>query len=275
MIRTIALLRNTPTFALALAAVALTASAASAQQTADEWLEHCRRDSGSRVSHCEVRETTVASTGSFTVNARPNGGIRVEGWDRPDVLVRARIQATADTQAEAQRIANEIAIEIAAGRARSDGPRTSGRGQGWSVSFDVFAPRSTNLEAETTNGSISVTDLNSRVDVRTTNGGISLARVGGDVRGRTTNGGLDVTLAGDSWNGSGLDLHTTNGGVTVNLPANYSARLTAETVNGGMSTDFPVTLQGRIGRRLEAELGRGGAPIRVVTTNGPVRLRRI
>ena len=45
------------------------------------------------------------------------------------------------------------------------------------------------------------------------------------------------------------------------------------TVNGGVDIDFPVTVQGKIGRRITTDLGRGGATIRLMTTNGGVDIR--
>jgi hypothetical protein len=74
--------------------------------------------------------------------------------------------------------------------------------------------------------------------------------------------------------GDGLDVQTTNGGVTVLVPESYSAELLVATTNGGFDIDFPVTIQGRIGRQLRTSLGEGGSPIRVATTNGGVRLAR-
>ena len=43
-----------------------------------------------------------------------------------------------------------------------------------------------------------------------------------------------------------------------------------------MSVDFPltVTVQGRLTQRINATLGQGGAPVRVVTTNGPLVIKR-
>jgi DUF4097 and DUF4098 domain-containing protein YvlB len=94
------------------------------------------------------------------------------------------------------------------------------------------------------------------------------------VHGGTTNGSVGVELSGDRWNGQGLDLRTTNGSVRLTLPSNYSAHLTTGTVNGGMNIDFPITLQGRINREISTDIGQGGAPIRVVTTNGGVSVRK-
>ena len=57
------------------------------------------------------------------------------------------------------------------------------------------------------------------------------------------------------------------------MPAAYNARLVTGTVNGGLEVDFPVTVQGKINRRLDVTLGRGGPTVRATTTNGGVVIR--
>ena len=82
---------------------------------------------------------------------------------------------------------------------------------------------------------------------------------------------------GTRWEGGGgLDAETTNGPVSLAIPDNYSAELEFGTVNGPMTVGFPltVTIQGKVGRRIITKLGAGGAPIRAVTTNGPVEIQR-
>ena len=116
--------------------------------------------------------------------------------------------------------------------------------------------------------------MSGEIGFETTNGGVTLAGLSGQVRGRTTNGGLTVRLAGTEWSGDGLDAQTTNGGVTLAVPEGYNAHLEAATVNGGMNIDFPITVQGNLRRRLSVDLGRGGKPIQVETTNGGVVVRR-
>jgi hypothetical protein len=103
---------------------------------------------------------------------------------------------------------------------------------------------------------------------------VTLSRLGGDVKGRTSNGGVTVDLDGATWNGAGLDVETSNGGVKLSIPAQYSARLDAGTVNGGFNIDFPVNVQGRIDRQIMADIGSGGPLIRVRTNNGGVRVTR-
>jgi hypothetical protein len=264
--------------ALALLSVAAAAAAAAQERerTPEEWLRRCREwsDNDDRVRHCEVRDATIPRpSGRLSVDGRMNGGIAVRGWDRSEVLVRAKIQTWAETEAEARRLAAAIRIRTDDGRVaaqESEGARRSG----WSVSYDVYVPRRSDIDLRTHNGSILVDGVQGRIDVDALNGGVSFRNVQGELRGGTTNGGVSLTLDGDRWVGDGVDLETTNGGVTIFVPERYNARLETGTVNGGMHIDFPVTVQGMIGRRLTTTLGSGGPLIRVRTTNGGVNLRR-
>src|SRR5436190_19591416 len=96
-----------------------------------------------RASHCEVREDTVGGANPLDIDAGRNGGIRVRGWDRGDVLVRARIEAQAETDADARRLVAGVRIDTGGSRVRADGPETSGHDESWSVSFEINVPRNT------------------------------------------------------------------------------------------------------------------------------------
>lgn len=235
----------------------------------DEWCEV--EDQEDRF--CEVREFTLsADRGTIDVDASPNGGVRVEGWNRNDILVRAKVHTRGRSESDAAALAREVEISTA-GTIRARGPRTD-RHQGWTVSYRVYVPRASNLDVESVNGGIGIHDVSGDVSFRTTNGGIHLSGVAGDVRGSTTNGGLHIELSGDGWEGDGLDVKTTNGSVKISVPDGYSAHLETGTVNGSMQFDFPVRFEGRIRRRIEVDLGEGGRTIRAVTTNGSVILQR-
>src|ERR1700746_3017221 len=43
------------------------------------------------VTHCEMREQTLGFAGRLAVDPGMNGGVTVKGWDRADVLVRAKV----------------------------------------------------------------------------------------------------------------------------------------------------------------------------------------
>src|SRR5437763_15197332 len=80
-----------------------------------------------RASHCEVREDTIGGANPLDIDAGRNGGIRVRGWDRGDVLVRSRVQASAPTDAEARRLVAGVRIDTAGGRVHPEGPDPSNR----------------------------------------------------------------------------------------------------------------------------------------------------
>ena len=248
-----------------------------AQQRAAERDGWCDEDRGWREErgyYCEVREMTVpADRAVITVDAEPNGGIYVEGWDRNEIRLRAKVTARARTDDDAQAMVEDVELITDRSAIRAAGPRPARR-EGWSVSYELLVPRRSNVDLSTLNGGIEITGVSGRIEFRTTNGGVHLSRLGGDVRGQATNGGLHIELDGSQWEGEGMDVQTTNGGVRLEIPSGYSARLETGTVNGGLEIDFPITVQGRINRRLTTELGNGGKTIRAVTTNGGVVIRR-
>jgi len=237
---------------------------------------NCDDRSADNWSYCEMHEATMPVASGITVDGGVNGGISVRGWDRNEILVRSQVRVWERDHAEAKGIAANIHVEIANNRVHAEGPRDSWRHDGgWGVSYEVFVPRHTDLTLRTTNGGVDLEDVQGRMDFATTNGGVSLKRVAGNVDGHTTNGGVHIELSGDHWDGEKCDVMTTNGGVKILVPANYSAHLEAETTHGGMDIDFPVTVRGQIGNHFETDLGSGGKPIRVTTTNGGVSLKRL
>ena len=255
---------------------ALSTSIAFAQEKRTS--EFCSSDNyynGDKVGFKELREMTAPATSSLTVDAGRNGGIRIRGENRSDIRVRACVQTWG--------MSDEAARSVAAGIKISTSPSIHADGAGeenWSVSYEILTPRNIDLNLTAHNGGISISSVEGRLEFATTNGGLHLDNLAGDVKGRTTNGGVHVELAGNAWKGSGLDLQTTNGGVHQTMPNNYSANVEAGTTNGGfrssvagLQVEKPDRTRGyaRVSR-INAPLNGGGAPIRVITTNGGITI---
>lgn len=261
-------------FAATIAALAVPASAARKDNQEKQLKCDDSRDSD-RHHYCEMKEFPLAAAPRLELDSRPNGGVSVKGWSRNDVLVRAQIRTTADSDAEARNLAGQVQVLTSAGLVRAEGPKQERR-QNWSVSFEVFVPFKTSVKARSVNGGVRVSDLEGEIEADCVNGGVTLARLAGNVHGRTTNGGVKVELDGNAWQGQGLDVETTNGGIKISVPESYSAQVEASTLNGGVNSEFPVTVNGRIDRRnMRFNLGSGGAPIRAKTTNGGVSIQRM
>jgi hypothetical protein len=251
---------------------AVAPQAAARTVTDDDWCQEALRNNynDERESACEVREFTMPR-GAVSAETS-NGSIRVTGEDRGDVFVKALVMANARDEARAKEIIKEVKIDTAGGL-RADGPRNLNRA-GWWVSFRIQAPKSTDVTLRSSNGSLNVTDVSGTMRLRTSNGSIKLMDVGGDVDADTSNGSVNATLGGRSWQGSGLNVTTSNGSVRVTIPDNYNARLVAGTSNGSINVDFPITVQGRINRDIDTNLGSGGPTIRLRTSNGSVRVEK-
>ncbi len=231
------------------------------------------RNNGRQARHCEMREQNTGFAGRLTVDAGVNGGVSVKGWDQPGVLVRAKVEANADDVATAQNIVSQVRVDLSAGQVSASGPAQANH-QGWSVSYEIFVPRSGDLNIKAHNGGISISDIRGDIQFDTQNGGVSLRRLAGNVKGKTTNGGLQIELAGTRWDGNRLDVRTTNGGVNITMPENYSAHFEGSTVNGSMNIGVPMTVHGEISRTLSTDLNGGGPTIHVETMNGGVNIKR-
>lgn len=223
--------------------------------------------------HCEMKEFPRSAPGRLNVDGKVNGGVTIKGWNRSDALIRARVDTWANSVEEARSMAGQIHLQTAGETITSDAPSFTGK-SGWSVSWEIFVPHRTDLQLKAHNGGIRISDISGTLNFDALNGGVSLVRLSGAVRGKTTNGGLKIELMGDRWQGEELNVSATNGGVSMEVPANYSAKLETATVNGRIRIDFPVTVQGRIDRELSLNLGSGGPLVRAVTTNGGVHIQR-
>ena len=259
----------------------LTAAACAAAQPSrtlpdDEWCDATNDwntwDDQGRFAACEVRET-VLPAGRLAVESQ-NGGVTVRPWDRPDILVRARVASRGQTRDEAAARVRATRVDAGRGSVRAQTPR--GRNVWVVVDYEVFAPPQTALTLRTTNGGLSAEGMAGAFDARTVNGGISVSAMTGAVRARTTNGGISAALRG---RGGAHDLQTTNGGIQIDLPRGYSGDLAASTRVGRISTSG-LDLRGErrergryVGDRIEATLGRGGPKLSAVTQNGGITIR--
>ena len=263
-------------YALFIAIILTFGSVSYGQEKTKKVREFCSDDwsNDNKVSFNEIREMTLRPTSLLDVDAGHNGGIRIKGENRSDILVRACVRTWGETADAAKALAKSISISNDS-VIRTEGVKSDSN---WAVSYEISVPRATNLKLETFNGGISIGGVDGNIEFAATNGGVSLSDLAGNVKGRTTNGGVSVTLAGNSWKGSGLDVETTNGGVHLVMPESYAARVETRTVNGGFRSDISALNVEKDendrtrGVNFSRDINGGGALIRVVTTNGGVNI---
>jgi hypothetical protein len=154
------------------------------------------------------------------------------------------------------------------GRGRRDGDNVS-------VEFTVRLPRGVHVLASSVNGEVEVRGATAEVVARSVNGQVSAVSSGGPVHASSVNGSIRARMA-EVPSGEDLEYSTVNGSVTLELPADFAARVEMRTVNGSLRSDFPLQLQGRVNpRRIDATIGDGGnRRLKISTVNGSVELRK-
>ena len=226
-----------------------------------------------RVSHCEINEMTIPATPKLSVDGGENGGMTVKGWQKNEVLVRARVQTAAESDAQAKALAKQVIIHTGSGRIIADGP-SQAHHENWSVSYEIIVPQRIDLNLRAHNGGIHIADVEARSSLQPPMGAFHCSAWPAMCKGTPSMAACQVELVGDRWEGGQLDARTTNGGVSLSVPEAYSAHLETGTVNGHINIDFPVTVHGEINRSLSVDLGSGGPTVRAMTTNGGVSIHR-
>jgi len=141
------------------------------------------------------------------------------------------------------------------------------------IAFSLKVARGVNVKTMTTNGDIHARGMNSVVNASTTNGSVDIS-TSEWASGSSTNGHIDISMGKAGWSGE-LHLSTTNGGISVSLPASATFEMRASTTNGNIHTDFPVTVEGTFGpKNVRGTVGGGGRELKLATTNGGIEIRK-
>ncbi len=172
---------------------------------------------------------------SVTITLRSKGETLEEAQDRVDRIVY-----------HAEQTGNRITARYLASEQDNDVRRYSG------VDFDVLVPIETRVEVDTSNGAITVEDIDGTIRLDTSNGAIDVYDSSGSLNVDTSNGRIEIvrfvgdlrldTSNGEVWieevTGS-VDAETSNGSVHyIGAPATGSNRL--RTSNGSITVRVPT-----------------------------------
>jgi DUF4097 and DUF4098 domain-containing protein YvlB len=128
------------------------------------------------------------------------------------------------------------------------------------------------LEISTSNAKICCSCTRGRVIARSSNGKIELEDHRGSVDASTSNGLIHAEL--EELGSEGVQLATSNGRIVLELPDEVDADVDIRVDNGIIRNDRELckAVRERSGQ-LRGRLGRGGALIKLRTSNGSIALR--
>ncbi len=208
-----------------------------------------------------------------------NGDVEVQAWDKNEIRISG--EKSAKTEEELKAI--QMTIDLSADRAVVK-VKLPKRESGWfghgdiraNVHFTLRVPAGARLDGiSTVNGGVDLTGLRGGVRAHSVNGHVKATDITGSAKLSTVNGRVEariVTLP----TRSEVEASSTNGAVTLALPADVSATLRASTVNGGIDCEFPLEVSGHfVGRNVHGTIGGGGSSVKASTVNGAVKIRKI
>lgn len=217
----------------------------------------------------ETRSEKLAYGSKLWVKNR-NGAIKVVGWDREEVALTAQIRDTPKRKIDlvVQRVGSDLDIEaqfqqpvVVFSFGFSPSPRCE---------MSLSVPHRLLGHFRTTNGPVSVVNLEGYARCETTNGDVLLRDLKGEALAETTNGTLEAynlkaRLKGGTTNGrirledveGGIQVETTNGGITARNLDGWGEGIRLESTNGG----------------IEVVLGKAAGEIRAENSNGSIDIR--
>ncbi|HYL64336.1 MAG TPA: DUF4097 family beta strand repeat-containing protein [Candidatus Methylomirabilis sp.] len=207
--------------------------------------------------------------GSFELQ-NVNGPVEVQGWDRNEVEIHA-VKTAKENQADLDRVSIEVEATPAEVSVVTRYPQDEGVEV--AVEYTVHVPHTALVEhVGTVNGTLKIAGVDSVADLHTVNGNIEVYEGAGSVHARTTNGNVHLELL-HFQDDKGMTAETTNGSVLLAVPADTQANLEARSMNGSFYSELPLSVESsQRPRETLGRYGKGGAPIKLNTVNGGIRV---
>lgn len=217
------------------------------------------------------------STQSYKVGKSPrvslsnlNGTAEITGWNGDTIEVRVT-KFTSGPRARLDDVVVNVDLDGDHLRIEVEYEDTDDwHNDGVSVDFEIRVPRATSLvNVKLVNGDLKIRDLAGDIEASSVNGEVSGIDLSGKVHLSTVNGDVSLVSVGDEpiW------LKSVNGGVTLVLPKNVNADISASTIHGDISGKLARGVT-HAGSSMDAVLGSGGRRIELVTVNGDIEIRR-
>jgi DUF4097 and DUF4098 domain-containing protein YvlB len=200
-----------------------------------------------------------------------NGDVRISGGDGNVVTVDAVKKGESRSDLEEVKIEVDSSPDHLSIETRyPKGDRHHHRGV--SVTYTLTVPRKANLrDIEVVNGNVKIVQVKGRIEASSINGGVDVQGIADDTELRTVNGKLEGRLDKGP---KKVSAQTVNGTVTLALPSDAGAEVTASSLNGDIDSDFDLQARKRlVGSRLDGRIGDGTMRIDVETVNGTIRIQ--
>jgi DUF4097 and DUF4098 domain-containing protein YvlB len=236
----------------------------------------------------EEKQFNFYPGGKLQVTAGMPGSLRIVGWQRASIRLEAEKIVHNLPPESAKALIGQYPIKVqwnqTSATIRSIGPPPNAATMEANITLYVPAEK-TDITANVSKGDLAIDGLNGWVEATLGEGSLEAKSLSGYFSANTQHGDIYVELSGNRWKGLEFAASTQRGSVDLKIPAEYSADLKLETRKGKLTADYPPRLvdgesvpfqiRGRKNAQsLVAAVGEGGAPIKLFTADGDVRLSK-
>ena len=201
------------------------------------------------------------------------GSITVTGADVTDCDITAEITVKAKTKEEAQKLAEEVEIEV-----ETSGDKLTIKAKkpaalkkrSLAVDFKITAPKRLKLSCSTHVGTVKVSDIQGPIKANVNVGSIICRQVFADVELESNVGDVKVKYAGSAPRACNAEITTNVGSIEFTGPPELSAQVGASTNVGSIKTAHPITIVGKVGKSIEGKISSGEGKIRLKTNVGSI-----
>ena len=241
----------------------------------------------------EAKQFNFYPGGKIEIVTAATGSVKIIGWKKGSVLVESeRItyypsqepppQAPTEQQGTTKpQMPTRVRYTQTSAVIRTSVPP----GSNMEINLTIYVPgEKTDITAKISHGDFSIDGVNGWIEATiATEGSIEAKSLAGYFSGITPRGDINVDMNEVRWRGLEFGAATQKGSVSLLLPIKYSAALQLETKDGKIVVDYPPqVVEGeetppdivirKNAQYLKASVGDGGAPIKLATSSGDVKL---
>ena len=160
--------------------------------------------------------------------------------------------------------------------------------------LEIHMPRSAKVNVHSGDGAVSAKGLQGELDFATGDGQLEIENVDGSLRAHTSDGSVRVSgrfdvlelrtsdgrVEVEARQGSQLreawDIRSSDGSVTLRMPADLAADVALHTSDGSITTNIPIAVEGSFGRHdLHGKMNGGGKLLTIHTSDGSLTLDKL
>jgi DUF4097 and DUF4098 domain-containing protein YvlB len=237
----------------------------------------------------EEKQFNFLPGGKLEITAGLPGSIRILGWRQSTVRLEAEKIVYYQPPEKARELLskNPIRVRYTQTHASVQCPIPSQIDAVMEFNLTLRVPGDkTDVKVAMGRGDFTIESVNGWVEVTVAEGSLEARSMSGYFSGSSGRGDIYVEMSGKFWKGLEFAATTQHGSVDLRLPADYSAALQLETRDGSIAVDYPPRivdgetqppeiLKRKNSQSLTGAVGEGGAPIKLLTHAGDIRLSRL